>query len=52
METIILMLIAAAAGYAACIVTWPQLKVLLRGLDTEIDALRRKVRELETRLRG
>jgi len=52
MDSFILIATAAAAGYAAAVFTWPRLRQFLVGIENEIDDLRRKVRALESRLRG
>ena len=52
MNFFIPILIAAAAGYAASIFTWPRLRQSLVGIENEIDDLRSKARALESKLRG
>ena len=52
MNSFILILTAATAGYVASIVTWPRLRQALVGIENEIDDLRARARALETRLRG
>ena len=52
MDTLVLILTAAAAGYVASIYTWPRLRQSLVGIENEIDDLRRKARALETMPRG
>jgi hypothetical protein len=52
MSTFTLVLLAGAAGYAAAVFTWPQLRQWLVGIENEIDDLRAKARALEAKLRG
>lgn len=52
MLAILALFLAAAAGYAASIYTWPRLRVLLIGIENEIDDLRARARSLEATLRG
>jgi hypothetical protein len=49
------MIIAALsliAGYVAAIYTWPRVKVLWNGLETEARALRAKAMDLEAKIKG
>jgi hypothetical protein len=41
-----------AGGYVAAIYTWPRVKVLWNGLETEARALRAKAMDLEAKLKG
>jgi hypothetical protein len=41
-----------AVGYVAAIYTWPRVKVLWNGLETEARALRAKAVDLETKIKG
>lgn len=52
MDSLILILIAVAAGYAASILTWPHLRQGFVGIENEIEDLRSKARALERKLRG
>lgn len=52
MESIIPILIAAAAGYAVSILTWPGLRPFFIGIENEIGDLRARARALENKLRG
>jgi hypothetical protein len=52
MNIFVLVLMAGAAGYAACVFTWPQFRQWLIGVENEIDRLRARARALETKLRG
>ena len=52
MNTFLLMLMAAAAGYAASIVSWPWLRQRWSGVENEIDSLRAKARALESKFGG
>lgn len=52
MDTVILILIAAAAGYAVSVLTWPSLRSFFIGIENEIDDLRARARALERKLRG
>ena len=52
MSTFILILTAAAAGFAASIFAWPRLRQAAIGLENEIADLRAKARALESKLGG
>ena len=52
MDSFIPIAAAACAGYAAAVFTWPRLRQFFVGVENEIEDLRRKVRALESRLRG
>jgi hypothetical protein len=52
MNVVITAVLAGTAGYFAAIFTWPRLRQAAVGIENEIDRLRAKARELETRLRG
>jgi hypothetical protein len=39
-------------GYVAAIYTWPNVKVLWNGLETEARALRAKAMDLEAKIKG
>lgn len=39
-------------GYVAAIYTWPRVKVLWNGLETEARALRAKAMDLEAKIKG
>jgi hypothetical protein len=41
-----------AGGYVAAIYTWPHIKVLWNGLETEARALRAKAVDLEAKIKG
>jgi outer membrane murein-binding lipoprotein Lpp len=48
-----LFLFAAAfgGGYAACVYSWPAVKIRINGLAAEADSLRAKAQQLENRFR-
>lgn len=52
MGILLLMLLAALAGYVGSIMSWPRLRQALIGVENEIDDLRTRARALEARLRG
>jgi hypothetical protein len=45
-------IIGLAGGYVLSVFTWPKLRQFATGLESEIDALRAKARELEAKIRG
>lgn len=45
-------LLLLVGGYVASIYTWPRVKVLVNGLETEARALRAKAVDLESKIRG
>jgi hypothetical protein len=52
MTIVLLSLAAGLAGYVASIFTWSRVRQAMVGVESEIEALRTKARELETKLRG
>jgi hypothetical protein len=49
-----LFMIAAgfAGGYAACVYSWPTIRIWFNGIAAEAVRLRAKARQLENRIRG
>ena len=43
---------AFAGGYAACIYSWPTVKIWSNGLSAEAISLRAKAQQLENMIRG
>jgi hypothetical protein len=41
-----------AAGYVACVYSWPTIKIWINGISAEAVSLRAKAQQLENRIRG
>jgi outer membrane murein-binding lipoprotein Lpp len=52
MLDLLLFAAAFAGGYAACIYSWPTVKIWANGISAEVVSLRAKAQQLENRIRG
>ena len=52
MPDLLLLALAFAGGHAACVGSWPSIKIYLTGLSGEVAHPPAKAQQLENRIRG